>query len=46
MFFQEWSVKPGDTVVQFDKASVTITSKYDEVLTKLYYGVDDDCPDW
>ena len=51
MFLQEWSVKPGDTVAQFDnicevqsnKASVTITSKYDGVvnLNKLYYGVDD-----
>ena len=49
MFFKEWFVKPGDTVAQFDnicevqsnKASVTITSKYDGVLTKLYYGVDD-----
>ena len=27
--------------VQSDKASVTITSKYDGVVTKLYYGVDD-----
>ena len=49
MFFQVWFVKPGDTVAQSDnicemqsnKASVTITSKYDGVLTKLYYGVDD-----
>ena len=42
-------MKPGDTVAQFDnicevqsnKASVTITSKYDGVITKLYYDVDD-----
>ena len=42
-------MKPGDTVAQFDnicevqsdKASVTITSKYDGVVTKLYYEVDD-----
>ena len=42
-------MKPGDTVAQFDnicevqsdKASVTITSKYDGVVTKLYYAVDD-----
>ena len=27
--------------VQSDKASVTITSKYDGVVTKLYYAVDD-----
>ena len=27
--------------VQSDKASVTITSKYDGVVTKLYYQVDD-----
>ena len=42
-------MKPGDTVAQFDnicevqsdKASVTITSKYDGVVTKLHYAVDD-----
>ncbi|MBN3288524.1 ODB2 dehydrogenase, partial [Polyodon spathula] len=42
-------VKEGDTVSQFDsicevqsdKASVTITSRYDGVISKLYYNVDD-----
>ncbi|XP_051021540.1 lipoamide acyltransferase component of branched-chain alpha-keto acid dehydrogenase complex, mitochondrial [Acomys russatus] len=42
-------VKEGDTVSQFDsicevqsdKASVTITSRYDGVIRKLYYNLDD-----
>uniref|UniRef100_A0A0K0G0T0 Dihydrolipoamide acetyltransferase component of pyruvate dehydrogenase complex n=1 Tax=Strongyloides venezuelensis TaxID=75913 RepID=A0A0K0G0T0_STRVS len=46
---KEWFVKEGDTVSQFDnicdvqsdKASVTITSRYDGVVKRLYYGVDD-----
>ncbi|XP_020855505.1 lipoamide acyltransferase component of branched-chain alpha-keto acid dehydrogenase complex, mitochondrial isoform X3 [Phascolarctos cinereus] len=45
---KEWYVKEGDTVSQFDsicevqsdKASVTITSRYDGIIRKLYYGVD------
>ncbi|XP_072276098.1 lipoamide acyltransferase component of branched-chain alpha-keto acid dehydrogenase complex, mitochondrial [Pyxicephalus adspersus] len=46
---KDWYVKEGDTVSQFDsicevqsdKASVTITSRYDGVIRKLYYNVDD-----
>ncbi|XP_055389554.1 lipoamide acyltransferase component of branched-chain alpha-keto acid dehydrogenase complex, mitochondrial [Condylostylus longicornis] len=46
---KEWFVKVGDTVEQFqnicevqsDKASVTITSRYDGKIVKLYHKVDE-----
>ncbi|XP_012278674.1 lipoamide acyltransferase component of branched-chain alpha-keto acid dehydrogenase complex, mitochondrial isoform X1 [Orussus abietinus] len=46
---KEWFVKPGDRIVQFDnvcevqsdKASVTITSRYDGLVKKLHYEIND-----
>ena len=48
---KEWYVKPGDIVKQFqeicevqsDKAAVTITCRYDGVITKLYQQQDEMC---
>ncbi|XP_068243126.1 lipoamide acyltransferase component of branched-chain alpha-keto acid dehydrogenase complex, mitochondrial-like [Palaemon carinicauda] len=49
VIIKEWFVNEGDTVVQFDeicevqsdKAAVTITSRYDGVIRKLYHAVDE-----
>lgn len=49
MVVKEWYVQIGDKVSQFDnicevqsdKASVTITSRYEGVISKLYYNIDD-----
>nr|XP_006119878.1 lipoamide acyltransferase component of branched-chain alpha-keto acid dehydrogenase complex, mitochondrial isoform X2 [Pelodiscus sinensis]XP_025038744.1 lipoamide acyltransferase component of branched-chain alpha-keto acid dehydrogenase complex, mitochondrial isoform X2 [Pelodiscus sinensis] len=46
---KEWYVKEGDSVSQFDsicevqsdKASVTITSRYDGIIRKLHYNLDE-----
>lgn len=46
---KEWFVEPGQVVSQFDnicevqsdKASVTITSRYDGRIMKLYYSIED-----
>ncbi|EDW06364.1 lipoamide acyltransferase component of branched-chain alpha-keto acid dehydrogenase complex, mitochondrial [Drosophila mojavensis] len=46
---KEWFVKVGDTVEQFDnlcevqsdKASVTITSRYDGKITRIYHNIDE-----
>lgn len=49
VIIKEWFVKEGDVVEQFDnlcevqsdKASVTITSRYDGKIIKLYHNIDD-----
>ncbi|XP_062437863.1 lipoamide acyltransferase component of branched-chain alpha-keto acid dehydrogenase complex, mitochondrial [Rhea pennata] len=46
---KEWYIKEGDSVSQFDsicevqsdKASVTITSRYDGIIRKLHYSLDE-----
>ena len=46
---KEWFIKEGDRVNQFDsicevqsdKASVTITSRYDGIIHKIHYNIDD-----
>ncbi|CAI5442135.1 unnamed protein product [Caenorhabditis angaria] len=46
---KEWYIKEGDTISQFDKvcevqsdkAAVTISSRYDGIVRKLYHNVDD-----
>lgn len=46
---KEWFIKTGDRVAQFDqicevqsdKASVTITSRYDGIIRKIYFEVDE-----
>ena len=51
VMIKEWYVQPGDTVKQFqeicevqsDKAAVTITCRYDGVITKLYQQQDEVC---